>query len=130
MNNSLIIITLIFLILIVIFILIRYSSKKNKPARESEFFPGQYDDPSDAMTSNVRFEHVDNLIKQDFPTEIRTEVAEALSKYDKGYKPTVYNIILKEAKGNLDKVKEYVKIAEEVGDYRDLAQALISLKSK
>jgi len=129
MNNSLIIVTLVILGLIIV-ISIGIASKKKKPVRESEFFPGQYDNPSDKLTSNVRFEHVDNLIKKDFPAEKRTEVVDALSKYDKGYKPTVYNIILKEANGNIDRVREYVKIAEEVGDYRDLAQALMSLKSK
>ena len=105
------------------------SDKRFKRTEGSNLFPGQFDDPSDALTSNVRFEHVEGLMKRDFPAEKHAEVVDALGKYAKGYKATVYHIILGEAKGNIEKVKEFVKIANEVGDYRDLAQALIHMKS-
>ncbi|HSG42217.1 MAG TPA: hypothetical protein VLA72_03595 [Anaerolineales bacterium] len=64
MNSSLLFGILIILVIIILSITIK--SKKKKSARESEFFPGQFDDPSDTVTSNVKFEHVDNLIKKTF----------------------------------------------------------------
>ena len=136
MNIIFIGITVIVLILVIVlisglvFLIMKKSPKTNELHKRSNLFPGQVDDPSDSLTSNVRLEHVEGLIKRDFPVEKHPEVVEALSKYTKGYKATVYHIILQEAKGDIDKVKEYIKIADEVGDYRDLAQALISIKSK
>ena len=97
---------------------------------EDTLFAGQLDDPIEALTSNVRLKDVDRLIKSDFPVEKHAEVVDVLSKCTTAHKATVYSIILGFAKGDIDKLREYVKIANRVGDYRDLAQALISLSSK
>ena len=99
-------------------------------SNEGTLFAGQLDDPNEALTSNVQLKDVDRLIKSDFPVEKHAEVVDILSKCTTANRATVYSIILGFAKGDLDKLREYVKIANSVGDYRDLAQALISLKSK
>jgi hypothetical protein len=99
-------------------------------SNEDTLFAGQLDDPIEALTSNVRLKDVDRRIKSDFPVENHAEVVDVLSECTTANKATVYSIILDEADGDIDKIREYVKIANRVGDYRDLAQALISLKSK
>ena len=99
-------------------------------SNEDTLFAGQLDDPIEALTSNVRLRDVDRLIKSDFPVEKHAEVVDVLSKCTTAHKATVYSITLGFAKGDVDKLREYVKIANRVGDYRDLAQALLSLSSR
>ena len=126
------------ILLILIYILYQRFARKSdtssaildRTRNEDTLFAGQSDDPIEALTSNVRLRDVDRQIKSDFPVEKHAEVIEILSKCSTANKATVYSIILGFAKGDIDKLREYVKIANEVGDYRDLAQALISLDSK
>jgi hypothetical protein len=103
---------------------------KAMASNEDTLFAGQLDDPIEALTSNVRLRDVDRRIKNHFPVEKHAEVVDVLSKCTTANKATVYSIILDEADGDVDKIREYVKIANRVGDYRDLALALISLRSK
>ena len=103
---------------------------KTATSNENTLFAGQLDDPSEALTSNVRLKDVDRRIKGHFPVEKHAEVMDVLSKCTKANKATVYSIILDEADGDIEKLREFVNIANQVGDYRDLAQALISLRSK
>lgn len=88
--------------------------------------------PTGSQTSNVTHEDVVNIIRRDFPAEQHAEVLEAVNEC-KNYgehRDTIQSIILGFAKGNVEKVREYVKIAERVPDYRDLASALLSKQPK
>jgi len=105
-------------------------TEKALTSNEDTLFAGQLDDPIEALTSSIRLKDVDRLIKSDFPVEKHAEVVDVLSKCTTAHKATVYSITLGFAKGDIDKLREYVKIANRVGDYRDLAQALLSLSSR
>jgi len=123
MNDMLLPVVTILLIIGLIYYIMRRSSNNRSLAITRT---------TSAATSNVSHENILNIIQRDFPTEQHTEALDAINecKNSGEFRDTIQLIILQEAKGNINKVREYVEIADKVPDYRDLALALINLKSK
>ena len=78
-------------------------------------------------------EDVEKIVQHDFPVEQQQEVLKILNdfRYTEGAREVAQKMILEEAKGDIEKVKKYVEIADRVhGDYRDLALGLESQRPK
>jgi hypothetical protein len=76
---------------------------------------------------------VEEIIHHDFPADQYQKVLKLLNgfRYSEGFREVAQKMILEEAKGNIEKVKKYVEIADQVhGDFRDLASSLESLRPK
>ena len=82
---------------------------------------------------HATYEDVEKIVHHDFPAEQHQEVLKILKdfRYSEGFREVAQKMILEEAKGNIEKVKKYVEIADQVhGDFRDLAAGLESLRPK
>ena len=76
---------------------------------------------------------VEKIVKHDFPVEQQQEVLKILNSFRwlGSDREVAQKMILKEAKGNVEKLKKYAEIANQVQcDYRDLAGELQSLRPR
>jgi len=82
---------------------------------------------------HVTPEDVEKIVQHDFPIEQQQDVLKILNefRYSEGFREVAQKMMLEEAKGELEKLKKYAELADQVhGDFRDLALGLESMRPK